>query len=299
MRIRILLAVASGCASALACAHRASTPAPPLRHCFRIAALGANGGAAVYESGAPGFVEGARADAAYHLELRPGDTVTTLPQHACLAERVCGAEGELRPAVLGLEEKEDFRLAETGAPGAVELELPGMGSRRAALELQPDRFGGREWSIALHATPEPWVLWRAPEALAPIRARWYRAGPRLYVELESASPGMACVVAWADLPRASAGMLDRDARARLREGRPVEAEALLRRAVEIAPEDASAAYNLACAVARQSRPDEALRWLARALLLDDGRRLTALARKDPDFASLRDRDDFRLLVGDR
>ena len=298
MTVRSVLAIGGGLL-ALSCATAPALPGAPARHCFRIAALGANGGAVVWESGAPEIVQGAAADPAYHLELRPGDTVTTLRQRACVAERVCGAEGDLRAAVLGLAEKDEFRIAETGVPAALALDVPGLETRRATLELRRDRFGGREWSIALEVAPEPWVLWRAPEALAPVRAFWYRAGPRLYVELESSGPGVGCVVAWADLPRAAVGVLDRQARSLLAGGRPTEAEALLRRAVEIVPEHAGAAYNLACALARQSRADEAVRWLSRALLLDDGRRLAALARGDPDFASLRGRDDFRLLVGDR
>lgn len=290
--------VAFGWAAALGCAHAPPPADPPLRHCFRIAALGANGGAAVYESGAPGFVEGARPDPAYHLELRPGDTVTTLPQRTCVADGLCGSGGELRPAVLGLAEKDEFRFAETAAPGSVDLQDLGTGSRRATLDLRPARLGGREWTLALDASPEPWVLWRAPETLAPTRARWYRAGPRLYVELDLSGPGVACVVARADLLRVEAGLLNREARARLGERKAAEAEVLLRRAVELAPEDADSTYNLARALALQSRPDDALRWLARALLLDEGGRLTGLAREDPDFASLRDRDDFRLLVAE-
>lgn len=298
MNARSVLAI-GGSVLALSCAHSAPRGSEQARHCLRIAALGATGGAVVFESGAPGLGEGAREEAAYHLELRPGDTVTTLRRQACIAERVCGADGELRMEVLGLEQKDDFQLAETGAPGALTVELPGLGARRAALELRPDRFGGREWAIALDVSPEAWVLWRAPEALAPIRARWYRAGPRLYVELESAGPGLGCAVAWADLTLAAAGLLEREAETLLDAGRSAEAEERLRRAVDIAPEHAGVAYRLACALALQSRPDEALRWLARALLLDEGKRLAALARSDPDLASLRGRDDFRLLVGDR
>jgi hypothetical protein len=298
MKFRSILAIAGG-VLVVSCAHRAAGGLTPTPHCFRIAALGANGGAVVVESGAPGFVEGAREDPAYHLELRPGDTVTTLRPGACVAERVCGGDGALRPEVLGMDRKEEFWIGETLAPGAVTLEVPALGARRAALELRPDRFGGREWSLSLDTSAQPWVVWRAPEALAPIRARWYRAGPRLYVEVESAGPGLACVVAWADLPWAAAGILEDEARALLGAGRLREAEVRLRRAVEIAPEHALAAYRLACALARQSRAEEAVRWLGRALLLEEGRRLASVARTDPDLASLRGRDDFRLLVGDR
>jgi tetratricopeptide (TPR) repeat protein len=61
-------------------------------------------------------------------------------------------------------------------------------------------------------------------------------------------------------------------------------------------EDPRARYNLACALARQGRADEAMAELARAVELAPGR-YKALAARDEDLASLRGRPDFERLLG--
>jgi tetratricopeptide (TPR) repeat protein/fumarate reductase subunit D len=60
-------------------------------------------------------------------------------------------------------------------------------------------------------------------------------------------------------------------------------------------EDPRARYNLACALARQGRVDEAIAELTRAVELAPGR-YRAMAARDEDLASLRGRPDFETLV---
>jgi len=48
------------------------------------------------------------------------------------------------------------------------------------------------------------------------------------------------------------------------------------------------AYNLACYACRLSEPDEARRWLNRAIQLEGKDRIKAMALADPDLAPMRD-----------
>jgi tetratricopeptide (TPR) repeat protein len=68
-----------------------------------------------------------------------------------------------------------------------------------------------------------------------------------------------------------------------------------RRLVERLPDDFLARYNLACSLALAGRPDEAIDSLSSAILLgyDD----LAHLEVDPDLDSLRERPDFRALLG--
>jgi len=68
-----------------------------------------------------------------------------------------------------------------------------------------------------------------------------------------------------------------------------------RRLVERLPNDFLARYNLACSQALAGRPDEAIDSLSSAILLgyDD----LAHLEIDPDLDSLRERPDFRALLG--
>ena len=68
-----------------------------------------------------------------------------------------------------------------------------------------------------------------------------------------------------------------------------------RRLVERLPNDFLARYNLACSLALAGRPDEAIDSLSSAILLgyDD----LAHLEVDPDLDSLRERPDFRALLG--
>ncbi|MEW6744140.1 MAG: hypothetical protein AB1486_15415 [Planctomycetota bacterium] len=70
--------------------------------------------------------------------------------------------------------------------------------------------------------------------------------------------------------------------------------AIDRRLVRLAPESPIAHYNLACSLARVSRPDEAFASLDRAVRL--GYRDVAHLRRDPDLASLRGDARFVELV---
>jgi tetratricopeptide (TPR) repeat protein len=67
------------------------------------------------------------------------------------------------------------------------------------------------------------------------------------------------------------------------------------RLVAVLPNDFLARYNLACSLALAGRPDEAIDSLSTALLLgyDD----LAHLEVDPDLDSLRERPDFRSLLG--
>jgi tetratricopeptide (TPR) repeat protein len=85
-------------------------------------------------------------------------------------------------------------------------------------------------------------------------------------------------------------------------GELVSKKGLVHRAVEIdrhlverLPKDFLARYNLACSLALAGRPDEAMKSLSKAILLgyDD----LAHIDVDPDLDSLRERPDFRALLG--
>jgi tetratricopeptide (TPR) repeat protein len=67
------------------------------------------------------------------------------------------------------------------------------------------------------------------------------------------------------------------------------------RLVAVLPNDFLARYNLACSLALAGRPDEAIDSLSTAILLgyDD----LAHLEVDPDLDSLRERPDFRSLLG--
>jgi len=71
----------------------------------------------------------------------------------------------------------------------------------------------------------------------------------------------------------------------------------LRRAFDANPRDALAHYNMACYRAVQQRPTEALELLRNALHLDP--KLKAVARAEPDFATLRESAEFLKLLNGR
>ena len=77
-------------------------------------------------------------------------------------------------------------------------------------------------------------------------------------------------------------------------GNYAAAVALFDRLVAMDPADASAHYNLACALSRSGMPDEAMVELAIALEADPA--LSELAQSDPDLEPLRERPDFQALV---
>jgi hypothetical protein len=67
------------------------------------------------------------------------------------------------------------------------------------------------------------------------------------------------------------------------------------RLVALLPNDFLARYNLACSLALAGRPDEAIDSLSSAILL--GSADLAHLEVDPDLDSLRERPDFRALLG--
>ena len=67
------------------------------------------------------------------------------------------------------------------------------------------------------------------------------------------------------------------------------------RALELDPDDAMLAYNLACYRALSGREDDALELLRQSLPRDESLRVHA--RTDPDLESLHDRPEYRELVG--
>lgn len=68
----------------------------------------------------------------------------------------------------------------------------------------------------------------------------------------------------------------------------------LQRAFTANPRDALAHFNMACYRAVQHRTEEALTLLKNALRLDP--KLKALAKAEPDFATVRDLPEFRELI---
>jgi tetratricopeptide (TPR) repeat protein len=77
-------------------------------------------------------------------------------------------------------------------------------------------------------------------------------------------------------------------------GRHEEALEADLRAVEVAPEDATARYNLACSFANLGRVDEAISALREAVRL--GYRDVRHMEADPDLASIRSDPRYRALV---
>lgn len=84
------------------------------------------------------------------------------------------------------------------------------------------------------------------------------------------------------------------ATAALNDGRDEEAERLAHAVLDEAPDHDLALYLLAAIHARRGEPDTALDWLGRAL--DVSPDVSAQARHDSDFESLRDLDRFRHLL---
>jgi non-specific serine/threonine protein kinase len=78
-------------------------------------------------------------------------------------------------------------------------------------------------------------------------------------------------------------------------GRPDAAVAQLERAVHLRPDDGNTLYNATCVYGVLGRADEALDMLRRALKA--GYANFDWVRRDPDLAILRDRPDFKQLVG--
>lgn len=89
--------------------------------------------------------------------------------------------------------------------------------------------------------------------------------------------------------------LDLLAAAELYLGDPAAAVAAAERALAADPDYCPARYNLACALARLGRAEEALAALAAAVALDAD--LREIAQDDPDLAALADHPGFRALVG--
>jgi uncharacterized Ntn-hydrolase superfamily protein len=79
-------------------------------------------------------------------------------------------------------------------------------------------------------------------------------------------------------------------------GKYPEAIALGEQAARLDPDSGEPFYHLACFHARAADPDRAMHYLQWALRLRPAMR--AQATKDPDLAPLREREDFRALVGE-
>jgi len=265
-------------ASACACATVGpSAPAPA--QCLRLVALDPAGGSVVEERGLKHQ---------FHVQ-RPGrGGVTTVTQEQCEGRGDCALFGQ-RPAA-------EFWLLDAKVPVEKRLPLPGLGEQTLSLGLGADRFGGQVWRLSLvRPGKAPQVAWVYPAELGAEGSRWFRAKDALWVELSGRTEGLACVALEADLALLSSQALDADAVTLLGEGELAQAEPVLRRAVEVAPFNATARYNLACTLSRAGRADEAMGELAEALALEP-LRLAMFARVDPDLDPLRDRDDFKRLV---
>jgi len=74
-----------------------------------------------------------------------------------------------------------------------------------------------------------------------------------------------------------------------------EAEKTVRRLMEMVPDRADNHYNLACALARQGKADDAMAELETSVKL--GYRDALHMKADEDLASLRERDEFKALAG--
>ena len=101
-----------------------------------------------------------------------------------------------------------------------------------------------------------------------------------------------------DLGGAVAALLDSRAVRSIQAGMLEKATAELKQALALAPDDATAHYNLACAHALGDLLDEAILSLGRAMDLD-AERLRPMALSDPDLSALHGRVEFRLMVEPR
>jgi hypothetical protein len=99
-----------------------------------------------------------------------------------------------------------------------------------------------------------------------------------------------------DLPRVQARYvaLQAQAQALFKLQKYTEAEDLARSAIKLIPHEPTAHYNLACALARQEKPEPAMTALREAVTL--GFRDAKQMAEDPDLASLKERDDFKTLL---
>ena len=101
-----------------------------------------------------------------------------------------------------------------------------------------------------------------------------------------------------DVGSALSMLLDERAVHEIERGELEAARADLARAVSLAPKDATAHYNLACALALSQQLDAAILELGTAVDLEPDR-FRPLAQEDPDLADLRERVEFRLMVEPR
>ncbi len=83
----------------------------------------------------------------------------------------------------------------------------------------------------------------------------------------------------------------------LDQGRFAEAIARGEEALRLEPDSAQPYYHLACFQSRAGNPDEAVRLIGEALHRDP--KLRDSAATDPDLAPLREREDFRKLIGQK
>ena len=99
-----------------------------------------------------------------------------------------------------------------------------------------------------------------------------------------------------DLPRVQARyqQLQAQIQALFKERKYEDVQKLCEVGIKAIPVDPVNHYNLACALARQDKPDEAMKVLDKAV--DLGFTNAEHIEKDPDLESLRDRDDFKAAV---
>jgi hypothetical protein len=232
----------------------------------------------------------------FHLERPTDSAVASFSRGECASRGECDGEGRPYLGSLRLLPAEEFLIADGPLPRNERLELPGIGSQKVTLTLEDDRFGTRQWALKLERDGRPAELaWTYPAQIGAERVRLFRAGDGLWTELSGPGPGLRCAVVRADLRLLAAQALDSDGVELLRADKAGEAEGPLRAAVELAPSDGTATYNLACALARSAQLDEAMHYLERALAAQP-QRLKMTARGDADLDALRGREDFERLI---
>jgi len=256
------------------------------------------------EQGVVGEEPGTRGVAGKQVPLPPARVAAALARGGAAGESACrtvedslagftpaGFDPARSRMLVGGEQDAKWQLGEwAGVPAELHLV-------RASGEVQLKvRLAEAEEEVVAYRLKEAGRTWISGVVLLPGRHR----ALALTGAASTSSSAVYRMEGLAELDLASAlsSLLDARAVRAIEKGALDAARADLERAILLSPTDATAHYNLACALALGERLDEALLTLGRAVELDP-QRLMPLAATDPDLAALRERVEFRLMIEPR